>query len=59
MIVGLIGLIVLSLALTWIAHRLPFMVIANTSPLNLLSLRLMSGLGMLSWSKKSADMRAS
>lgn len=47
MIVGLIGLIVLSLVLTWITHRLPFMEIADTYPSTLFLLRLISGLG--SW----------
>jgi membrane protein len=47
MIVGLIGLIVLSLVLSWITHRLPFTDIAHASPLNLILLRLISAFG--SW----------
>jgi len=48
MIVGLIGLIILSLVLSWITSRLPFMQIADdTSPFNLVLLRLMSAFG--SW----------
>jgi membrane protein len=47
MIVGLIGLIVLSLVLSWITHRLPFMDIAQASPFALILLRLISALG--SW----------
>ena len=47
MILGLIGLILLSLVLSWITRRLPFTDIANTSPLNILVLRLISALG--SW----------
>lgn len=42
MIVGLIGLIVLSLILSWITHRLPFMDIAHASPSDLILLRLIS-----------------
>jgi membrane protein len=47
MIVGLIGLIVLSLILSWIAHRLPFMNLDGNSFLDLLVLRLVSAFG--SW----------
>jgi membrane protein len=48
MIVGLIGLIVLSLFLSWITSRLPFMNIADdTSPAHLFFLRLISAVG--SW----------
>lgn len=48
MIVGLIGLIVLSLVLSWITSRLPFMNIAgDTSPSHLLIWRLISAFG--SW----------
>ena len=47
MIVGLIGLIVLSLVLSWITSRLPFVSLANTSPSNLILLRLISGIS--SW----------
>jgi membrane protein len=48
MIVGLIGLIILSIALSWITSRLPFMMIASdTSPAHLLLLRLISAFG--SW----------
>lgn len=48
MIVGLIGLIVLSIALSWITSRLPFMRIAdNASALHIVLLRLISALG--SW----------
>ena len=47
MIVGLIGLIVLSLALSWITQRLPHMDIAHASPTSLLLLRLLSAFG--SW----------
>jgi len=48
MIVGLIGLIILSLVLSWVTSRLPFMNIANdTSPSHLFILRLISALG--SW----------
>jgi membrane protein len=48
MIVGLIGLIVLSLVLSWITSRLPFMNIADdTSPARLFFLRLISAFG--SW----------
>ena len=43
MIVGLIGLIMLSIVLSWITRRLPFMQIADdTSPFNLVLLRLIS-----------------
>lgn len=48
MIVGLIGLISLSIVLSWITRRLPFMQIAeDTSPFNLVLLRLISAVG--SW----------
>jgi len=47
MIVGLIGLIVFSLALSWITQRLPHMDIAHASPTGLLLLRLLSAFG--SW----------
>ena len=47
MIVGLIGLIVLSLILSWITQRLPHMDIANASPADLLPLRILSAFG--SW----------
>lgn len=47
MIVGLIGLIMLSIILTWITHRLPFMEIAQASSSALFLLRLLSSLG--SW----------
>jgi len=47
MIVGLIGLIVLSLLLSWITNRLPFMDINHASPSDLILLRLLSGFG--SW----------
>ena len=47
MIVGLIGLMVLSLILSWLTARLPFMNLENASPLDLLLLRLISALG--SW----------
>ena len=47
MILGLIGLIIISLILSWITHRLPFMDIAHASSLNLILLRLLSGFG--SW----------
>jgi len=47
MIVGLIVLIILSLVLSWITHRLPFMDIANASSSALILLRLISGFG--SW----------
>lgn len=47
MIVGLIGLIALSLLLTWISPRLPFMNLADTSPINLVLLRAISAIG--SW----------
>jgi membrane protein len=48
MIVGLIGLIILSLVLGWITSRLPFMNLAtDTSPFHLLLLRLISAIG--SW----------
>jgi membrane protein len=47
MIVGLIGLIVLSLVLSWIASRLPSMDLAHASLLDLVLLRLLSSFG--SW----------
>jgi len=47
MIVGLIGLIVLSLLLSWVTQRLPHMDIAHASPTYLLLLRLISAFG--SW----------
>ncbi|HLO18840.1 MAG TPA: YihY/virulence factor BrkB family protein, partial [Anaerolineales bacterium] len=47
MIAGLIGLIILSLVLSWIANRLPFMDIAHASPASLILLRFISGFG--SW----------
>jgi len=47
MIVGLIGLIILSLVLSWITARLPFMDIASASPATLILLRLFSAFG--SW----------
>jgi membrane protein len=47
MIVGLIGLIILSLVLSWITQRLPHMDIAHASPLYLIFLRIASALG--SW----------
>ena len=47
MIVGLIGLIALSIALGWISARLPFINFDNGSPANLLLLRIISALG--SW----------
>ena len=47
MIVGLIGLIILSLVLSWLTARLPFMSIENATPTTLVLLRLISALG--SW----------
>jgi membrane protein len=48
MIVGLIGLIILSIVLSWVTSRLPFMNIASdTSPSHLFIFRLISALG--SW----------
>jgi len=47
MIVGLIGLIVLSLVLSWVTRRLPHMDIAHSSPTTLFLLRLISAFG--SW----------
>lgn len=47
MIVGLIGLMVLSLLLSWLTARLPFMRLDNDSPFTLLLLRIISALG--SW----------
>jgi membrane protein len=47
MIVGLIGLIVLSLALSWITQRLPHMDLAHASTAQVILLRLLSAFG--SW----------
>jgi membrane protein len=47
MIVGLILLIALSLILSWLTQRMPFMNIARTSASDLVLLRLLSGFG--SW----------
>lgn len=47
MIVGLIGLIVLSLILSWITARLPFINLEHASPVDVVLLRLISALG--SW----------
>jgi membrane protein len=47
MIGGLIGLIILSLVLSWMTARLPFMNIEDASPSALLVLRIISALG--SW----------
>ena len=47
MIVGLIGLIVLSLGLSWLTARLPFISLDYASPTALVVLRLISALG--SW----------
>lgn len=47
MILGLIGLIVLSLVLSWITARLPFMNIENASTFDVILLRIISGFG--SW----------
>ncbi len=47
MILGLISLIVLSLILSWITNRLPFMHITNASPSDVVLLRVISGFG--SW----------
>jgi membrane protein len=47
MIVGLIGLIVLSLALSWITQRLPHMDLAHASAAQVILLRLLSAFG--SW----------
>jgi membrane protein len=47
MIVGLIGLIILSLILSWLTARLPFIRINQASPSDLLLLRIISALG--SW----------
>src|SRR5215211_2521769 len=47
MIVGLIGLIILSLVLSWLTARLPFMSLDAASPSDLVLLRLISSLG--SW----------
>ncbi len=47
MIIGVIGLILLSLILSWVTNRLPFMHITDASPSDLILLRLISGFG--SW----------
>ncbi|HET6595145.1 MAG TPA: YihY/virulence factor BrkB family protein [Anaerolineales bacterium] len=47
MIVGLIGLIILSLLLSWLTGRLPFMNLDSTSPADLVALRIISAVG--SW----------
>jgi membrane protein len=47
MILGLIVLIILSLVLSWITARLPFMNLENASPSDMVLLRLVSGFG--SW----------
>ncbi|MGZ9235640.1 MAG: YihY/virulence factor BrkB family protein [Anaerolineales bacterium] len=47
MIVGLIGLIAVSLFLSWMTTRLPFIRAASTSPVDLFLLRMISSLG--SW----------
>jgi membrane protein len=47
MIVGVIGLIILSLILSWLTNRLPFMDIADASPFDVFLLRLFSAFG--SW----------
>ena len=47
MVVGMIGLIVLSLVLSWVTQRLPHMDIAHASPTGLILLRLISAFG--SW----------
>jgi membrane protein len=47
MILGLIGLIVMSIVLSWLTSRLPFMDLEHASPADLLVLRLISGFG--SW----------
>ena len=47
MIVGLIGLIVLSIVLSWLTARLPFMSLDHAAPAALFLLRLISALG--SW----------
>jgi len=47
MIAGLIGLIALSLLLSWLTTRLPFIHTASTSPMDLVLLRIVSALG--SW----------
>jgi membrane protein len=47
MIVGLIGLIMLSLVLSWLTARLPFINVASKSPIDLALLRLISVVG--SW----------
>lgn len=47
MILGLIGLIVVSLVLSWITARLPFIRLENASPTDVLVLRVISGFG--SW----------
>lgn len=47
MILGLIGLIIVSLLLSWITARLPIIHLENASPTDVLLLRLVSGFG--SW----------
>jgi membrane protein len=47
MILGLIGLIVISIVLSWLTSRLPFMDLEHATPADLLVLRLISGFG--SW----------
>src|SRR6266496_1550279 len=47
MILGVIGLIILSLTLSWVTNRLPFMHITDASPSDLILLRLISCFG--SW----------
>ncbi len=47
MIVGLIGLIILSLLLSWLTGRIPFMNLDATSPADLAVLRIISAVG--SW----------
>jgi membrane protein len=47
MIVGLIGLITLSIILSWLTPRLPFMDFANASPIHLAFLKVVSAVG--SW----------
>src|SRR5512138_2271162 len=47
MIVGLIGMIVLSLVLSWVTQRLPHMDLAHASATDLILLRVVSSLG--SW----------
>lgn len=47
MIVGVIGLIILSLVLSWLTARLPFMNLEDASPVTLVLLRVISAVG--SW----------